>query len=402
MVRCVNCSQGAPTRTMGAILSTAPSRAPPEQDGSAIAVRKLTTKLLVQDAAQEWPSSFLKVKVSHGANASSKSDEDAAACSTVLRLHGLCDVELLRSPRVPSTPSRPFVFLHFSKCAGTSMMSGLDHLRQQPFSLQLSPKLSTASTCRAHESAKCCWWRERLLNLSASGEGLRILTQEPANDVNWLEPPPPGSRGGWRHMRGVDPGFDVATDVCDDLGYATVLRKPMPRVHSHMCEIGVGHRAWQQPKVVAGGVKRQLRDNYYVRSLGGTEAWEAPEGRLGQRHLLAAAQALSRFDVVMTVEALQQDAHAQMGRVGLPDFAPRHVYSRSRTDNLHRASREPRLRAHGAMDIAACEVPPTAFELSRLVAACTWDAILYEFARTLAARRSISKVPRGVSYDMRR
>jgi hypothetical protein len=33
-------------------------------------------------------------------------------------------------------------------------------------------------------------------------------------------------------------------------------------------------------------------------------------------------------------------------------------------------------------------VPPTAFELSRLVAACTWDAILYEFARTLAARRS--------------
>ena len=366
---------------------------PPEQDGSAqaIAARKLASKSLVQDAAQEWPSSFLKAshlaKGSHSAT-SRRSDEDAAACSAVLRLHGLCDPELLRPPRVPSSPSRPFVFLHFSKCAGTSMMSGLDHLRQQPFSLRLPPKLSTASTCRAYESAKCCWWRERLLNLSASGEGLRILTQEPANDVNWLEPPPSGSHVGWRHVQAVDPGFDAATDVCDDLGYATVLRQPMPRVHSHMCEIGVGHRAWQQPKAVAGGVKRQLRDNYYVRSLGGAEAWEASEGGLGQRHLLAAARALSRFDVVMTVEALQQDAHAQMGRVGLPDFAPGHMYSRSRADNLHRASKEPWLRAHGATDTAACEVPPTAFELSRLVAACTWDAILYEFACTLAARRS--------------
>ena len=370
---------------------------PPEQDGSAqaAAVRKLVTKSLVQDAAEEWPSSFLKashsIKASHGANTSGTSDEDA--CSTVLRLHGLCAPELLRPPRVPSTPDRPFVFLHFSKCAGTSMMSGLDHLRQQPFSLRLPPKLSTASACRAHESAKCCWWRHRLLNLSASGEGLRVLTQEPANDENWLEPSPSGSRGGWRHVRAVDPGFDVATDLCDGLGYATVLRRPVARVHSHMCEIGVDHRAWQQPKAVAGGVKRQLRDNYYVRSLGGAEAWEAPEGGLGQRHLLAAARALSRFDVVMSVEALQQDARAQMGRVGLPGFAPRHVYSRSRSDNLHRAAKEPWLRARGSTDSAdsaACEVPPTAFELSRLVAACTWDAILYEFARTLAARRSIS------------
>ena len=109
---------------------------PPEQDGStqAAAVRKLVTKSLVQDAAQEWPSSFLKAshlaKGSHSAT-SRRSDEDAAACSAVLRLHGLCDPELLRPPRVPSTPDRPFVFLHFSKCAGTSMMSGLDHLRQQ-------------------------------------------------------------------------------------------------------------------------------------------------------------------------------------------------------------------------------------------------------------------------------
>ena len=83
-----------------------------------------------------------------------------------------------------------------------------------------------------------------------------------------------------------------------------------------------------------------------------------------------------------------------MGRVGLPGFAPRHVYSRSRSDNLHRAAKEPWLRARGTTmgtaDSAACEVPPTAFELSRLIAACTWDAILYEFARTLAARRSIS------------
>ena len=191
-------------------------------------------------------------------------------------------------------------------------------------------------------------------------------------------------------MQAVDPGFDAATDLCgDDLGYVTVLRQPMPRVHSHMCEIGVGFRAWLHPKKGAtGGVKRQLRDNYYVRALGGAEAWDAPEGALAQRHLLAAARALARFDVVMTVETLQRDARAQMGRVGLPDFAPRHVYARSRTDNLHRASREPWLRAKGATGTAACEVPPTAPELSRLVAASTWDAILYQFARTLAARRA--------------
>lgn len=191
-------------------------------------------------------------------------------------------------------------------------------------------------------------------------------------------------------MQAVDPGFDATTDLCgDDLGYVTVLRQPMRRLHSHMCEIGVGHRMWLHPKKVAGAVKRQLRDNYYVRSLGGTDAWNAPEGGLGQRHLMAAARALSRFDVVMTVETLQRDARAQMGRVGLPNFTLRHVYSRSRNDNLRRASREPWLRARGAKDdVAACETPPTAPELSRLVAACTWDAILYEFARTLAARRA--------------
>ena len=52
----------------------------------------------------------------------------------------------------------------------------------------------------------------------------------------------------------------------------------MARVHSHMCEIGVATTAWQQPKAVAGGVKRQLRD-YYVRSLGGAKDLHPPPFR---------------------------------------------------------------------------------------------------------------------------
>lgn len=395
---------------MGTGLSKATSLEP-DDSSQAKAARQLVNKALVQDAALEWPSSFLKALRGPNSSSMRMPGEGTASCSEMLRLHGLCDPELLRAPpRMTSAPGRPFVFLHLSKCAGTSVMAGLDHLRQQPFSLRLPPKLSTArgcfhsrdgcrqgsrphvepSTCGARQSAKCCWWRERLANLSARGEGLGVLTQEPANDVHWLEPPPSGTRAGWRHMQAVDPGFDVATDLCDGiLGYATVLRRPMPRAHSHMCEIGVNHRAWLRPKAVAGGVKRQLRDNYYVRSLGGAEAWDAPEGGLGQRHLIAAARALSRFDVVMTVETLQRDARAQMGRVGLPAFVPSRVYSRSRAANLHRAAREPWLRVPDSTGTAACEVPPTPPELSRLVAACTWDAILYEFARTLAARRAL-------------
>ena len=76
------------------------------------------------------------------------------------------------------------------------------------------------------------------------------------------------------------------------------------------------------------------RDNYYVRAFGSLEAWHAPEGGLGATHLLAAARALSRFDVVMTAGGISRDARAQMARVGLPGFEWRHAYTRSRADNL--------------------------------------------------------------------
>ena len=193
----------------------------------------------------------------------------------------------------------------------------------------------------------------------------------------------------------VDPGFDAAAgDFCDELaGYLTVLRGPIERTHSHMCERDANFARWQRaaPRPNPFAIRKELRDNYYVRSFGGAEAWTAPEGELRRHHLMAAARTLARFDVVMTVETLARDAPAQMHRVGLPGFRVRHAYERSRAENLKRATREPSQRIAGR---AACEVPPTAAELDRLVAACKWDSILYEFARLIAARRTAA----GAAY----
>ena len=114
-----------------------------------------------------------------------------------------------------------------------------------------------------------------------------------------------------------------------------------------------------------------------------------PEGGLRRRHLLSAARTLARFDVVMTVSGISRDAQAQMGRVGLPGFRWPHASERSRADNLRRADATPSLRTAGR---ASCEVPPTAAQLARLIGACTWDAVLYELASVLAARRTAAGV----------
>ena len=192
-------------------------------------------------------------------------------------------------------------------------------------------------------------------------------------------------------MNAVDPGFDGARDFCaQDFAYLTVLRSPVERVRSHLCEIGVSLEKWQAPeRGIRGEVKRQLRDNYYVRSLGGPAAWEAPEGGVTRGHLLAAARTLARFDVVMTVATLSRDAPAQMGRVGLPGYSLKHLFARSRAENLERAKSKfgSWLRTAGK---PSCEVPPTRAQLDQLDKACALDAVLYEFARVLAARRTVA------------
>jgi hypothetical protein len=166
---------------------------------------------------------------------------------------------------------------------------------------------------------------------------------------------------------------------------ATLRRWFAARPRRQMCERGEGFHKWQLPARSLLDVSTQLRDNYYVRSLGGHAAWNAPEGALRPQHLLAAARTLARFDIVMTVATLERDARAQMRRVGHADLRPRHIYERSRAENLQRAADNPRYRIAAK---AACEVPPTAAQLRQLVAASAWDAVLYEFARVLAARRT--------------
>ena len=161
-----------------------------------------------------------------------------------------------------------------------------------------------------------------------------------------------------------------------------------------MCEVGAIFDQWQERGPLplfkrrfkeGHYIKKQLRDNYYVRSLGGADAWHAPEGSLGRHHLLAAARTLARFDVVMTVANIKNDAPAQMGRVGLPNFQWGHAYSRGRVENLQRAKQQAWMRTSGR---ASCQVPPTNVQVGSLVEACAWDAVLYEFARLLAVRRN--------------
>lgn len=310
-------------------------------------------------------------------------------CTELLQRHGLCDPELLRAPapRLVYTNDKPFVFLHFSKCAGTSLIEPLSYMGYIDFSLKLPRELSTAARCKAGVGLKCCWWRERLRNMSALDQKVKILTQEPANTARWVSL----DDGAPRQVHAVDPGFDGARDFCaQDFAYLTVLRSPVERVRSHLCEIGVSLETWQAPeRGIRGEVKRQLRDNYYVRSLGGPAAWEAPEGGVTRGHLLAAARTLARFDVVMTVATLSRDAPAQMGRVGLPGYSLKHLFARSRAENLERAKSKfgSWLRTAGK---PSCEVPPTRAQLDRLDKACALDAVLYEFARILAARRTVA------------
>lgn len=284
------------------------------------------------------------------------------ACSELLRSHGLC--KELRERATRHTKHHPFVFLHFSKCAGTSLLTSLQSGGWGYFSLYSG----SSANCGGSVSNKCCWWRERAQNLTASGRQIRVLTQEPANEA------PTVNNDG---KLPIDPGFNAAADFCPDFAYLTVLRPPIDRTHSHMCERQVGFRNWQQPPIAFFAVRKELRDNYYVRSLGGVDAWAAPEGELRARHLRAAARTLASFDVVMTLATLGRDAGAQMHRVGLAGFKPPHTYARSRADNNMHSGPRP-----------ACDVPPTFGELNRLVSATWWDAILYEFASVLAARRS--------------
>ena len=362
-----------------------------DRDDLARAGHQLLDVGLVLDAAQEWKKHApTRVSASHN-----------GSCSAQLHAHGLCDASLLRLPRAPRTvPQKPFVFVHLSKCGGTSLLSSLGPTSS--FSLRLPTDVTVTpsehgSTCGSHVSRKCCWCRETLHNLSSSGGAVpRVLTQEPANDEQSLQPPPTtaGGRsdGEWTVQTIVDPGFDGSRDFCpteDIAGYVTVLRHPVARVHSHMCEIGVGFKLWQEAgNRGPGHVKTQLRDNYYVRALGGAAAWHAPEGGLRTEHLLAAARTLTRFEVVMTVETLETDAAVQMARVGLPGFRLPHAFSRSRAENLERAKKQPTLQENTGSDLAACEVPPNALQLGRLLAGVGWDVLLWEFALLLASRRT--------------
>ena len=136
---------------------------------------------LVDIVRQEWGSKSRK------AAPEGKPPQD---CTNLLKHYGLCDPALLGVPapdRLKYTDTKPFVFLHLSKCAGTSLISQLGYMGYLSFSLRLPTELLTASKCTSGDSAKCCWWREKLHNMSMRDLAPKILQQEPANDESWID-----------------------------------------------------------------------------------------------------------------------------------------------------------------------------------------------------------------------
>ena len=49
------------------------------------------------------------------------------------------------------------------------------------------PAAWSAGGAQADGALRIDWWRERLANLSAHDGAPKILEQEPANDVNWID-----------------------------------------------------------------------------------------------------------------------------------------------------------------------------------------------------------------------
>ena len=236
-----------------------------KRDDMARASGALVDLQLIISSVQEWQRPSNKVRA-----ATPAPPKDSDDCTPLLRHHGLCTTELLRLPPV-KPEERPFVFVHLSKCGGTSLLSGLARqgLRAAAFERQLPRTLPpNGRTC--HESSqKCCWWAERLRR---NASNFKLLQTEPANAFNGQDP------STLRLVRHAEPGFEVSRDHCAFAAYVIVLRPPVERTHSHMCEVNANLSLWQNPNprrspFDVASITKQLRDNYFVRALGGAEAW---------------------------------------------------------------------------------------------------------------------------------
>lgn len=125
--------------------------------------------------------------------------------------------------------------------------------------------------------ARCCRWRH------AGHMTAGISFCEPGH---WMGP----------CNHGFDPKLDLA---CAGLQYGTIVRQPLDRIYSHMCQ----HHASRKDVLRAvrpGATQPKLPsmwrygpsayDNYFVRALAGGDAWLLPAGRIGAEHLARSAR----------------------------------------------------------------------------------------------------------------
>ena len=154
---------------------------------------------LMRVAAREWqagpqrhsgPTTGGQASQLSSVSTTASTSNASAMCTAILWHHGLCTPDLLRLPeakRAAESTSSPFMLLHLSKCAGTSLLSAHAHAW---YARDLPVAPSPSSACGIAVSAKCCWWRERLRSFSSPGPQHarpKVLTQEPANELSWRD-----------------------------------------------------------------------------------------------------------------------------------------------------------------------------------------------------------------------
>ena len=203
---------------------------------------------LILDAAREWRGS--KAESSRPPVPISSGDD----CSPMLRQHGLCTAALLQPPASTADSLRTYMLLvHLSKTGGTSLLSALARhgFDSRSFAWEMPLALPPCATAGAN-CTRGCWWAERLRSYTAavlrsggftscagfgacprSKSKVRVLELEAGNARQV------GVVNG-QLARHAEPGFDAARDGClgvVGVAYATILRPPVARTHSHMCEV---------------------------------------------------------------------------------------------------------------------------------------------------------------------
>lgn len=291
-------------------------------------------------------------------------------------------------------PTPQVFFLHLHKAGGTSFCATLaamgilnrtvvncntyhyfhfDAAPQKALVFQ-TPQLEACAAAAAEShthGARCCRWRQAALA---------------ANGIVFCEP------GHW--MGPCNRGFDSALDTCDNFEYATIMRPPIERIYSHMCQHGTNYSTVMRA-LEPGRTPPKRRnewfagtsafDNYNVRALAGPLVWMLPAGSIDGEHLERAKKVLDRFRVVMTLDNLRKDT-VQLGML-----SHRSVSRLSTTGIVH------------ASDYS-CPVSSTTLangftpsERLQIEEANKWDLALYAYARKLAQKlTTLARRSRGV------